>query len=67
MKLLIIFIFLLVTPELKAEETLREERAVKLTQVDYRRRIGLRVGVGSVAQLRIRSYIEYRYKPKSRR
>lgn len=67
MKLLMIFLFSVVTPELSARETVREDRSIKLTQVDYRRRVGIRVNAGSVAKLRLRSYIEYRYKPKSQR
>jgi hypothetical protein len=61
MKLLFLGLLLLVLPVISAAE---EPRGLKLSQVDYRRRIGVRVGLRGVARLRVRSYIEYRYKVK---
>lgn len=61
------FIFLLslliLPTHLPAE--VNDFRKVKLSQVDYRRRVGVRFDAASIARLRLRTYLEYRYKPKS--
>lgn len=41
-----------------------EDREVKLSQVDVRRRLSFTVKIKNFSKIKIRPYIEYRYKPK---
>ncbi len=44
-----------------------QPRAVRLTEVNYRKRLSLKFGVPLIGKIRLRPAIEYRYKPRIQR
>ncbi len=49
---------------LSAEVTLASEKGPRVQQIDIRRRLSVSVQIPQTVRLRVRTSVEYRYKPK---
>jgi hypothetical protein len=68
MKVIILILFIFPITALGNRDGIKEEyhQAVKLKQVDYRRRLSVKLGVPFLSKIRVRPSVEYRLKTKNK-